>query len=72
MPKKQVIAIVDDDEMAREGTIALSLIEIVEIFSISIFWPELTACWPERSCLKPGGCAILLSMVGSMRSRPFN
>jgi hypothetical protein len=72
MPKKQVIAIVDDDELAREGTIDLSLTEIVEIFPISNFWPELTACWPEGSCLKPDGSAILLSTVGSMRSRPFN
>jgi len=37
MPKKQVIAIVDDDELAREGTIGLSLTEIVEIFPISNF-----------------------------------
>ena len=72
MPKKQVIAIVDDDELAREGTIDLSLTEIVETFPTSNFWLELTACWPERSCLKPDGCAILLSTVGSMRSRPLN
>jgi hypothetical protein len=72
MPKKQVIAIVDDDELAREGTIDLSLTEIVEIFPISNFWPELNGCWPEGSCLKPDGSAILLSTVGSMRSRPFN
>jgi hypothetical protein len=71
MPKKPVIVIVDDDALAREGTIVLSLTEIVEIFPISNFWPELTACGPERSCLKPDGCAIL-STVGSMGSRPFN
>jgi hypothetical protein len=35
MPMKQVIAIVDDDELAREGTIDLSLTEIVDIFPIS-------------------------------------
>ena len=37
MPKKQVIAIVDDDELAGEGTIDLSLTEIVEIFPIRNF-----------------------------------
>lgn len=37
MPKKHVIAIVDDDELAGEGTIDLSLTEIVEIFPISNF-----------------------------------
>ena len=71
MPKKKVIAIADDDELAREGTIVLSLTEIVEISRSVIFWPELTAYWPERSCLKPNGCAIL-STIGSMGSRPFN
>ena len=35
MPNKQVIAIVDDDELAREATMDLSLTEIVEIFPIS-------------------------------------
>jgi len=41
MPKKQVIAIVDDDELAREGTIDLSPTEIVEIFPISNFLAEI-------------------------------
>jgi ABC-type transport system involved in cytochrome bd biosynthesis fused ATPase/permease subunit len=35
--KKQVIAIVDDGELASEGTIDLSPTEIVEIFTISNF-----------------------------------
>jgi hypothetical protein len=37
MPKKAVIAIVDDDELAREGTMVLSLTEIVEISRSVIF-----------------------------------
>ncbi len=38
MPKKQMIAIVDNDELAREATMDLSLTEIVEIFPISNFF----------------------------------
>jgi len=40
MPKKQMIAIVDNDELAREGTIDLSPTEIVETFRISSFFAE--------------------------------
>ena len=72
MPKKQVIAIVDDDELAREGTIDLSLTEIVETFPISNFLAGIDPLLAGTILFEAGWCAILLSTVGSMRSRPFN
>ena len=62
MPEKQVIAIVDDDELAREGTIDLSLTEIVEIFPISNFFAEI-----DRLL-----AGTILFEAGWLRNAPLN
>jgi hypothetical protein len=62
MPEKQVIAIVDDDELASEGTIDLSLTEIVEIFPISNFFAEI-----DRLL-----AGTILLEAGWLRNSPLN
>ena len=54
MPKKQVIAIVDDGELASEGTIDLSPTEIVEIFTISNFLTGIDRLWAGTILFEAG------------------